>query len=202
MGKSRLIGADEQFEIAMTQPVLRAILKCCSADSRRGLPKRGRASGSRLEWQVEAKLVVVGGDSQTRQFDLHLPAVIGRSRSTDVRLGHPLISRQHCEVFEADGILMVRDLGSLNGTFLGETRVAEDAVPVKPGELLTVGPITLRAEYFGSPANHGKSSTWEASEPTHGEPMPYGTGQVNGDENHTPDPPNDGDDDESSELAE
>ena len=62
-------------------------------------------------------------------------------------MGHPLVSRQHCEVFEADGLLMVRDLGSLNGTFVGETRIAEQAMPVKPGDLLTVGPVTFRAVY-------------------------------------------------------
>ncbi len=150
---------------------------------------------------MEAKLVVVGGDSQARQFDLQLPAVIGRSRSTDVRLGHPLISRQHCEVFEADGILMVRDLGSLNGTFIGETRVAEQAVPVKPGELLTVGPITFRAEYFVSTPDHGESSAWETNGPTHDEPLPDGTGQANGELSDVPDPPAD-DDDEPSGLGE
>jgi predicted component of type VI protein secretion system len=150
---------------------------------------------------VEAKLIVVGGDSQARQFELHLPAVIGRSRSTDVRLGHPLVSRQHCEVFEADGILMVRDLGSLNGTFIGETRVAEEAVPVKPGELLTVGPITFRAEYFASAPNHGKSSMWETTGPTHDDPLPEGTGQVNGAPSDVPESPRDSDE-KPSESAE
>jgi predicted component of type VI protein secretion system len=125
---------------------------------------------------VEAKLVVVGGDAQARQFALTLPAVIGRSRRTDVRLGHPLVSRQHCEVFEANGLLMVRDLGSLNGTFVGETRIAEQATPVKPGELLTVGPITFRAEYMAG-ANHGKSSTWETQGPTRDAPLPDSAGQ-------------------------
>ena len=66
--------------------------------------------------------------------------IIGRSRHTDLTLGHPLVSRQHCEVFEANGMLMVRDLGSLNGTFVGDSRLAEQAMPVKPGDLFTVGP--------------------------------------------------------------
>src|SRR5690606_15696567 len=49
---------------------------------------------------VQAKLEVVAGDETARQFDLQLPVIIGRSRSTDVHLGHPLISRHHCELFE------------------------------------------------------------------------------------------------------
>ena len=69
---------------------------------------------------MQAKLVVVDGESECpRNSNLELPAVIGRSRTTDVTVGHPLVSRQHCEVFEADGLLMLRDLGSLNGTFVG-----------------------------------------------------------------------------------
>jgi predicted component of type VI protein secretion system len=150
---------------------------------------------------VDAKLVVVGGDAQVRQYDLHLPAVIGRSRSTDVRLGHPLVSRHHCEVFEANGVLMVRDLGSLNGTFVGETRIAEQAMPVKPGELLTVGPVTLRAEYVVVAPNHGKSSTWDTQGPTRDEPMPDGEGQVKDwldDVTEQPDPPPFRDDDEET----
>lgn len=122
---------------------------------------------------MEARLVVVGGDAQSRQFELRLPAVIGRSRSTDVRLGHPLVSRHHCEVFEADGILMVRDLGSLNGTFVGNTRIAEQAMPIQPGEVFTVGPVSLRAEYAGA-AVPGRSSTWETQRATFDDPLPDG----------------------------
>jgi pSer/pThr/pTyr-binding forkhead associated (FHA) protein len=126
---------------------------------------------------VEAKLVVVGGDS-LRQYDLHLPTVIGRSRRTDLRLGHPLVSRQHCEVFEANGLLMVRDLGSLNGTFVGDTRIAEQAMPVKPGELLTVGPVTFRAEYLAASEGRGKTSTWDTQGPTRNEPLPDPEGRA------------------------
>jgi predicted component of type VI protein secretion system len=125
---------------------------------------------------VEAKLVVVGGDAQARQFELRLPAVIGRSRSTDVRLGHPLVSRHHCEVFEADGILMVRDLGSLNGTFVGDSRIAEQAMPIQPGEVFTVGPVSLRAEYHCVAAENGRSSTWDTQGATYDDPLPEANG--------------------------
>jgi pSer/pThr/pTyr-binding forkhead associated (FHA) protein len=40
---------------------------------------------------------------------------------------------------------MVRDLGSLNGTFVNNQRITEAAV--EPGELLTVGTVTFRAIY-------------------------------------------------------
>jgi predicted component of type VI protein secretion system len=60
-------------------------------------------------------------------------------------LPHPLVSRQHCELYENGGQLMVRDLGSLNGTFVNNQRVTESPLP--PGELLTIGTVTFRAVY-------------------------------------------------------
>jgi predicted component of type VI protein secretion system len=126
---------------------------------------------------VEAKLTVVGGDAKARQYDLYLPTVIGRSRGTDLRLRHPLVSREHCEVFEANGMLMVRDLGSLNGTFVGDTRIAEQAMPVKPGDLLTVGPVTFRAEYRPDPRKGNKAEIWDSQGQTVDAPL-----AANGDE--------------------
>jgi predicted component of type VI protein secretion system len=108
----------------------------------------------------------VRGDSQDRQYDLQLPTIIGRSRTTDVRLGHPLVSRQHCEVFESNGMLMVRDLGSLNGTFVGEMRIAEQAMPVKPGDLLTIGPVTFQAVYGSTNDRRTGGGAWKPNGPT------------------------------------
>lgn len=94
---------------------------------------------------LDAKLVVVGGDVKTEEIKLRLPSTIGRGRGTSIVLPHPLVSRQHCELYEQDGQLMVRDLGSLNGTFVNNQKVAE--APVSPGELLTIGTVTFRAVY-------------------------------------------------------
>ena len=94
---------------------------------------------------LTAKLVVVGGDVKTAEIDLRLPSTIGRGRGATIMLAHPLVSRQHCELYEASGQLMVRDLGSLNGTFVNNQRVTESCVP--PGELLTIGTVTFRAVY-------------------------------------------------------
>src|SRR6476646_10244309 len=94
---------------------------------------------------LNAKLVGVGGDVKTAEVELKLPSTIGRGRGTAIVLPHPLVSRQHCELFELNGQLMVRDLGSLNGTFVNNQRITES--PLAPNELLTVGTVTFRAVY-------------------------------------------------------
>jgi pSer/pThr/pTyr-binding forkhead associated (FHA) protein len=95
------------------------------------------------------KLIVVGGDAAAEIIPLQLPTTIGRGRDAVLRLPHPLVSRMHCELIEVDNRLIVRDLGSLNGTYVGTERVTEAALP--PGELLTLGAITFRVTYDTSP---------------------------------------------------
>ena len=72
---------------------------------------------------MKAKLIVVGGTTSTTEVHLRLPAIIGRGRSAQVTIPHSLVSRQHCEVLERDGQLVVRDLNSLNGTYVGDERI-------------------------------------------------------------------------------
>ena len=94
---------------------------------------------------MEAKLIVVGGKASKKAIALKLPTVIGRGREAGLTVVHPMISRRHCEIFESDGLLMVRDLGSLNGIVVGGQQVEE--APLRPGDEFTVGPLTFRAAY-------------------------------------------------------
>jgi len=94
---------------------------------------------------MEAKLLVVRGKSNRREVALHLPCVIGRSREADLTVAHPMGSRRHCDLFETDGQIAVRDLKSLNGTLVNGRKVQEATLPV--GAELTVGPLTFRVQY-------------------------------------------------------
>ena len=95
---------------------------------------------------MEAKLVVVGGEAKPAEIRLKLPTTIGRGKEATLTLPHPLVSRLHTEIFESDGKLFVRDLGSLNGTFVNKERIEGDR-QLQPGELLTIGTVTFRAIY-------------------------------------------------------
>lgn len=94
---------------------------------------------------MDAKLVVVSGKVNKKEVRLKLPTIIGRSRSADLTVAHPLVSRQHCLIYERDGALVVKDNGSLNGTFVAGSRISECIL--KPGDKLTVGPLTFVAIY-------------------------------------------------------
>ena len=94
---------------------------------------------------MNAKLFVVLGKTTKRVVALHLPAVLGRSRQADVTVAHPLISRRHCEISENNGLLILRDLASLNGTMIGGRRI--ELAPLLPDEEFTIGPLTFRVLY-------------------------------------------------------
>ncbi len=91
------------------------------------------------------KLIVVGGQASRRGVKLTLPAFIGRSREADLTIGHAKVSRKHCELYEYETALAVRDNKSLNGTLVNDQKITEAVV--KPGDLLTVGPLTFEVQY-------------------------------------------------------
>ena len=94
---------------------------------------------------LKAKLIVVGGTVDDAEAALQLPAIIGRGRSAQITIPDALVSRQHCRIEEVQGQLLVYDLGSLNGTYVGDEKIT--AAPLPPGALLTVGTVTFRAVY-------------------------------------------------------
>jgi len=95
---------------------------------------------------LNAKLVVVGGDAKAKEISLKLPTVIGRGKDVTLTLPHALVSRKHTEISEKDGWLFVKDLGSLNGTYVNNRRIKEEQ-KLLPNHLLTLGNVTFRAVY-------------------------------------------------------
>ena len=71
-----------------------------------------------------------------------LPCVIGRSRQATLTIGHPVVSRRHCELFLENGNVNLRDAGSLNGThFNGE--ILSGSVSLKSNDSFRIGELTF-----------------------------------------------------------
>jgi pSer/pThr/pTyr-binding forkhead associated (FHA) protein len=99
---------------------------------------------------MQVKLIVIAGASKSGEITVKPPMTLGRSRDADLTLRHALISRKHCEITEANGKILVRDLGSLNGTFIGGQRINE--APLNNGDELTVGSVTFRVQMVAAAA--------------------------------------------------
>jgi pSer/pThr/pTyr-binding forkhead associated (FHA) protein len=73
---------------------------------------------------------------------------IGRQTGCQLTVRSSQVSRKHCQVFERDGRLVVKDLGSSNGTIVNGKKV--DGLHVlSTGDILHVGPIKFRVEEVG-----------------------------------------------------
>jgi predicted component of type VI protein secretion system len=94
---------------------------------------------------MNVEFLVILGKTIKRRVPLRLPAVLGRSRSADITVTHPLISRRHCEIYADNGLLMVRDLTSLNGTMVGGRHIK--SAPLLPNGEFTIGSLTFRVVY-------------------------------------------------------
>jgi pSer/pThr/pTyr-binding forkhead associated (FHA) protein len=90
--------------------------------------------------------MLISTDHAQRELKLSLPATVGRGRDAKVKVIHSKVSRLHCEFFEQDGVLYVRDLDSTNGTFVGDQKV-EGPTPIRPGETVTIGEVHFEAMY-------------------------------------------------------
>lgn len=71
------------------------------------------------------KISVIGGPSQGVECELSRPLVtIGRSGGgADIEIDDPEVSRVHCAVETRHDAILLHDLSSTNGTYVGESRV-------------------------------------------------------------------------------
>lgn len=74
-----------------------------------------------------------------------LPFILGRDPSCHLRAASRMISLKHCEIFDHQGRVQVRDLGSTNGTFVNGHKVSEPA-ELNDGDLLRVGPLAFNVK--------------------------------------------------------
>src|SRR3981189_1351116 len=68
--------------------------------------------------------------------------VVGRKEDVDLRLDHKSVSKLHCVIVKTDGLLLIRDLGSTNGTRVNGQRVRRAAL--LPNDQLSVASVRFR----------------------------------------------------------
>ena len=94
---------------------------------------------------MDVKLTIYSEEKERFSRVISLPCVIGRGKQCDVAIVHPLVSRRHCEIYEENGCVMTRDLGSLNGTFYHRTRIGR-GVNIPMGDSFTIGKLHFKIE--------------------------------------------------------
>jgi hypothetical protein len=90
---------------------------------------------ARLRALAEGPDIVVGRSA----------VLVGRHPHCDVRLRSHRVSRWHCCLTEVDGCVLVRDLGSTNGTLINGRFV--EAGRLRPGDELSIANLRYRLEW-------------------------------------------------------
>ena len=68
--------------------------------------------------------------------------VAGREPDMSIWLDSPKVSRRHARVVVKGDSATIEDLGSKNGTFVGNLRLSAPT-PLQPGDEVRIGPFTL-----------------------------------------------------------
>jgi pSer/pThr/pTyr-binding forkhead associated (FHA) protein len=93
---------------------------------------------------MRAQLIPVeGGEPIEIVKDMIL---VGRREECDLNLDHKSVSKLHCVIVKTDGLLLVRDLGSTNGTRVNGQRVRRAAL--LPNDQLHIASVKFRV-YLG-----------------------------------------------------
>ena len=88
-------------------------------------------------------LVATRGPNAGSEFALeHVITTLGRHPDSDIFLDDVTVSRRHVEVQRTPSGYVVRDIGSLNGTYVNQAIIAADT-PIANGDEIQVGRFKL-----------------------------------------------------------
>jgi len=92
-----------------------------------------------------AKLVILSAGMTGRSHELKVEkTTVGRVEDNLFQIAEASVSSHHCEVLLRGADVVVRDLNSTNGTFIGGEKITESVL--KSGQTLRLGQIEMRLE--------------------------------------------------------
>jgi pSer/pThr/pTyr-binding forkhead associated (FHA) protein len=98
-----------------------------------------------------AKLVLLSPGMTGRTHELKAEkTTIGRLEDNTFQIAEASVSSHHCEIVLRGNDIVVKDLNSTNGTYIGGDKVTETVL--KTGQILRLGQVEMRLESDTPPA--------------------------------------------------
>jgi adenylate cyclase len=122
----------------------------------------------RSDGAAMARLILATAEGQ-QAIELRPINSLGRHPNNSIQLLDKIVSKEHCILEQRDGGFILRDLGSLNGTYVNGERVRGE-MPLRHGDEIALG--STRARYDDG---NGPAIDFNAPPPfAHGGPGPMG----------------------------
>jgi hypothetical protein len=100
-----------------------------------------------------ASFLIRNGTLKGKRLPVKVPIInIGRADFNDIVLADPSVSTSHAKLQRRDGLWMLSDVGSTNGTFVENERVSGE-VPLSPGTTVRFGEVAVLWEPFDQPVS-------------------------------------------------
>lgn len=114
---------------------------------------------------MRARLIPVDGGAPV---ELHKElTLIGRGEDCDLRLDHKSVSKRHCVLVKTDGLVLLRDLGSTNGTRVNGQRVRRGSL--LPNDNLSVANFRFTLKFGDGPVGPNFGGTAPGNSNDHAE---------------------------------
>jgi len=99
---------------------------------------------------MDARLVMFRENGERRDFPMKSETTrIGRKVDCDIRIPLTEVSRHHAELRVQNDTVVLKDLGSANGTFVNNKRVKK--AELSAGDHVVIGPVVFTVQINGQP---------------------------------------------------
>src|SRR5579863_4788178 len=98
-----------------------------------------------------ARLILATAEGQ-QAIELRPINSLGRHPNNSIQLLDKIVSKEHCILEQRDGQFVLRDLGSLNGTYINGERVRGEQL-LRHGDEITLGSTRARYDDGTAPLN-------------------------------------------------
>src|SRR5258705_3961433 len=112
-----------------------------------------------------ARLHLVTAEGGQQSLDLRGVNSLGRHPNNSIQLLDKIVSKEHCIIEQRGAQFVLRDLGSLNGTYINGERVRGEG-PLKNGDEIALGATRARFEDASAPpagsvSHQQAASAWQ-----------------------------------------